>query len=525
MSDSGETSAVEYIDSDDEIMLDEQSDSMSDADAASIASDEFDDSMNVGNLSSASAAAAASYKGKGKLRTSAHDVEFKVLGPQDIKKAQLNAIDYVSDLTSLKKPDAATLLRHFEWNKDRLIEAFMDSPEKTNAAAGIHESGSQPRLKRSRGFECAICCGTADETLALSCNHRFCKECYTNFVETKLGDGEARRIGCMQNDCSVVLDEKTVEILLDDEKRAKYSSLLDRTYVDDNPWLRWCPAPDCQNAVECQVPDRMLESVIPTVICACGNVFCFGCSREDHRPANCLVVKKWAKKCADDSETANWISTNTKECPKCHSTIEKNGGCNHMTCKKCRHEFCWVCMGPWSEHGQAYYNCNRFNDSDKPDHSKQRLSLERYLHYYNRFANHEQSIRLEQELYARIERKMDELQQNSSLSWIEAQFLAKAVETLSVCRTTLKWTYAMAFYLAKNNTTAMFLDNQSDLEQAVETLSELLEKPIEPETIPELRQQTTDKTVYVQKRQQVLLDDTMQGYEEDRWQWVETLRV
>lgn len=287
-----------------------------------------------------------------------------------------------------------------------------------------------------------------------------CKECYTNFVETKLGDGEARRIGCMQNDCSVVLDEKTVEILLDDEKRAKYSSLLDRTYVDDNPWLRWCPAPDCQNAVECQVPDRMLESVIPTVICACGNVFCFGCSREDHRPANCLVVKKWAKKCADDSETANWISTNTKECPKCHSTIEKNGGCNHMTCKKCRHEFCWVCMGPWSEHGQAYYNCNRFNDSDKPDHSKQRLSLERYLHYYNRFANHEQSIRLEQELYARIERKMDELQQNSSLSWIEAQFLAKAVETLSVCRTTLKWTYAMAFYLAKNNTTAMFLDNQ-----------------------------------------------------------------
>lgn len=82
---------------------------MSDADAASIASDEFDDSMNVGNLSSASAAAAASYKGKGKLRTSAHDVEFKVLGPQDIKKAQLNAIDYVSDLTSLKVRSLALL--------------------------------------------------------------------------------------------------------------------------------------------------------------------------------------------------------------------------------------------------------------------------------------------------------------------------------------------------------------------------------------------------------------------------------
>jgi ariadne-1 len=37
----------------------------------------------------------------------------------------------------------------------------------------------------------------------------------------------------------------------------------------------------------------------------------------------CFLVKKWLKKCQDDSETANWISANTKECTKCNTTIEK----------------------------------------------------------------------------------------------------------------------------------------------------------------------------------------------------------
>ena len=56
-----------------------------------------------------------------------------------------------------------------------------------------------------------------------------------------------------------------------------------------------------------------------------------GCSMEgDHRPIICVVAKFWLKKCRDDSETANWIKTNTKECGKCQSTIEKNGGCKYV---------------------------------------------------------------------------------------------------------------------------------------------------------------------------------------------------
>lgn len=118
--------------------------------------------------------------------------------------------------------------------------------------------------------------------------------------------------------------------MLDNAKSDRsYHELLNAAFVADSPNLRWCPHPGCENAVECsQAPPRMLNQLVPTVQCACGNAFCFGCGYPaDHRPVLCKIVKMWEKKCADDSETANWLNANTKECPKCVSTIEKNGGC------------------------------------------------------------------------------------------------------------------------------------------------------------------------------------------------------
>ena len=80
--------------------------------------------------------------------------------------------------------------------------------------------------------------------------------------------------------------------------------------------------------------------------------------------------------------------------------------------------------------------------------------------YYNRWANHEQSAKLSLDLYAKTEKKMEEMQITSALTWIEVQFMKKAVEEVDKCRTTLKWTYAMAYYLAKGNEKDLFEDNQ-----------------------------------------------------------------
>ncbi len=135
----------------------------------------------------------------------------------------------------------------------------------------------------------------------------------------------------------------------------RYHFLVAKEFVGGNPRVRWCPAPGCENAV------RVSHARMMPVTCKCGKEFCFSCGHDSHRPIVCAMIKLWLKKCADDSETSNWIAANTKECPKCKTTIEKNGGCNHMSCRqpKCAYEFCWVCLGPWEPHGSSWYNCNR----------------------------------------------------------------------------------------------------------------------------------------------------------------------
>ncbi|KAI9322880.1 hypothetical protein BX666DRAFT_1899160 [Dichotomocladium elegans] len=468
-----------------------------------------------------------------KPRPKAYEVEFNVHSTQSLIRMQDKEISQVSTILGLPKEDAATLLRYFRWNKEKFFETYMERPEKVLSDVGVSNADRQaliavlakdlPAQKYPQPFMCDICCDNDPnmETVCVACGHRFCKTCYVHYLQQKIKEGESRRIECPQSECNVIVDEKTVESLMDPETSKKYRTLLNRTFVDDNDFLRWCPAPDCEYAVECHVPSTSLTSIVPTVECQCSCRFCFGCGLDDHQPALCAIVKKWLKKCEDDSETANWISANTKECPECQSTIEKNGGCNHMTCRKCRYEFCWVCMGPWSEHGTSWYNCNRYDERSsseaRENQTQSRASLERYLHYYNRYANHEQSARLDQDLYAKTEKKMEEMQQTSDLSWIEVQFLKNAVDITVQCRTTLKWTYAFAFYLARTNETEIFEDNQRDLEMATEQLSELLEKPLEREKIAQLRQAVLDKTVYVKRRREILLEDTAKGLLEGRW--------
>ncbi|KAF4597837.1 hypothetical protein EYR38_006228 [Pleurotus pulmonarius] len=475
---------------------------------------------------------------KGKHKS--YEVEYESLSQDAVEKLMSADVEHICGIFGVDRDTALLLLRSMSWNKERLIEKYMDNATSVLCAAGIQVPEPTPENSRSHSttarratrstskflglsttskskspaspiatspkpFVCPICFDDSPDlnTRALVCEHQFCTGCWSTYICSKIRDEGEHAIRCMAEGCHIIAPDTFIRTVLSSE--------------DGDPE---------ENALALARFHELLvlEKGGGLGIQAKEHKFCFGCPIDgDHRPLICTVARMWIKKCRDDSETANWIKSNTKECTNCLSTIEKNGGCNHMTCKKCKHEFCWVCMGPWSEHGTQWYSCNRYDEKAGIDardaQSRSRASLERYLHYYNRWANHEQSAKLSIDLYAKTEKKMEDMQVTSALTWIEVQFMKKAVEEVDKCRMTLKWTYAMAYYLAKGNEKDLFEDNQRDLEKAVEDLSELLESPIEPETIPQLRQKVTDKTVYVQNRNEIVLEDTANGFLEGRWKW------
>lgn len=53
------------------------------------------------------------------------------------------------------------------------------------------------------------------------------------------------------------------------------------------------------------------------------------------------------------------------------------------------------------------------------------------------------------------------------------------------------YTYVFAFYLGKTNDSAIFEDNQKDLESATEKLSEYLERDITSENLADIKQKVT----------------------------------
>lgn len=333
---------------------------------------------------------------------------------------------------------------------------------------------------------CAVCYEDVlpKDMMSLGCKHFLCKGCWKDYLEVAIMDGPScLQTHCPHPKCDHIVHETLVKQMVSPEKFKIYSKFLSRSFVDDNPRIRWCPAPDCGKAVYCP------EGITDAVECSCGNKFCFKCSREHHQPCTCDELTAWIKKEKDESETATWLAANTKDCPKCKRSIEKNGGCNHMTCPLCKHEFCWVCSDEWSQHGSqtgGYYKCNRYDPeklaekTGEKNRESARAALEKYMWYYKRYANHDRSQKFETLLRQKAEEKMKELQKiNKYSSWVDVEHVMRAVEQLIECRRSLKFTYVFGYYLESGPEKNLFEYLQEDLERVTERLSEILEGPVE----------------------------------------------
>ena len=97
------------------------------------------------------------------------------------------------------------------------------------------------------------------------------------------------------------------------------------------------------------------------------------------------MVKKWREKEESDSANVDYIKLNCKICPHCQTPIEKNQGCNHMTCKNCKGEFCWLCGGPYRGHTRCV------TQEELKGAAISKSELARYTDHFERYINHKKA--------------------------------------------------------------------------------------------------------------------------------------
>lgn len=389
--------------------------------------------------------------------------DYTVLREESMKQLQEDDISKVSSVLSVSRGIACTLLLHKSWKLSSVFEDWFADEDGLRTAIGISRKQLSPKL----GNYCKVCLENVDigTMLSAACGHLFCSDCWKAHVSISINDGPGcLSLHCPEPKCKAIAGLDMVESLAADEDKQTYYKYLYRSYVELSKNRKWCPAPGCDAAVEFDVGGS--ESY--DVCCDCSYNFCWNCTEEAHRPVSCATVAKWIEKNSSETDNTTWIMAFTKPCPKCKRQIEKNHGCNHMTCSQpCRFEFCWLCLDTWNSY---YHRCNKFETAEASSIAATRTELMRYSHYFERWISNHRSRNIALADLARVRKEyLPLLLEVQGKPDLDLQFVVEAWDQIVECRRVLKWSYAYGFYIEAEKK-ALFECLQGGAEAALERL-------------------------------------------------------
>ncbi|XP_047454078.1 ankyrin repeat and IBR domain-containing protein 1-like [Mugil cephalus] len=477
---------------------------------------------------------------------------YEGLRPQDLRRLKDMLIVETADMLQAPLFTAEALLRAHDWDREKLLEAWMTNAEECCQRSGVQmpnpppsgynawdtlPSPRTPRTTRSsvtspdqislmpadeESSLCGICMSSIsvfEEPVDMSCGHEFCRSCWEGFLNLKIQEGEAHNIFCPAFDCYQLVPVEVIESVVSREMDKRYLQFDIKAFVENNPAIRWCPEAGCERAVRLNnqgpgtsASDSLFFPLLraPAVDCGKGHLFCWECQGEAHEPCDCETWKLWLQKvnemkpeelagvseAYEDAANCLWLLSNSKPCANCKSPIQKNEGCNHMQCAKCKYDFCWICLEEWKKHSSStggYYRCTRYEVIQQVEEQSKEMTeeaekkhksfqeLDRFMHYYTRFKNHEHSYQLEQRLLKTAKEKMEQL--SRALSGREGgapdtTFIEDAVLELLKTRRILKCSYPYGFFLEPKSTKKEIYElMQTDLEMVTEDLAQKVNRP------------------------------------------------
>lgn len=276
-------------------------------------------------------------------------------------------------------------------NSDKLFEK--NNADTSNASHNNEKNLSDEKADIEENItenqECTLCMDElpTSDFITLTCKHSFCKACLVDVFKPGLKEKNSKLWKCPatscpeqihNNDYEKILAGETIPVtelssLPDDYSRDEIKELikngafaqnksmleeckelLERENLLSHSKIKFCPIDYCKAHFY-----TYFKGIKTCELCK--HQYCNNClkyhdmnvSCEEHEQSLNIGKEKLIQ------ETEKWLQEKTKECPNptCKHRIEKDGGCQHMTCEKCKHEFCWICLGNWKNGPCSPYVC------------------------------------------------------------------------------------------------------------------------------------------------------------------------
>ena len=203
--------------------------------------------------------------------------------------------------------------------------------------------------ERARQKECCVCGDSKDPldfhtaSPSIGCAHppNTCKECLQSWMASEFDTKGCDGIKCPE--CAQTLEYNEVQQAASAETFEAYDKLAFRNALGSLDEFAWCLAVGCGSGQLNIENNHFMDCV------SCGYKQCLNhkvawhegetCEQYDYRTSG-------QKKRDEEKKEEEMLNTLSKKCPGpgCGWRIQKIDGCEHMTCKKCKFEFCWQCL-------------------------------------------------------------------------------------------------------------------------------------------------------------------------------------
>lgn len=222
-------------------------------------------------------------------------------------------------------------------------EQTQQVPQAGPSAAPETQEDEDPAAEK----ECSVCFTEvpAADFVRLHCRHNnTCRDCVRQgVVDIALRERTTDRLICPERGCGAKLTDADID-LITNKNIDIMNQLFDIQFIE---YLRTqhmvqCPTPDCPNQFFNEDGQR-----VRVTCAACRQSFCSECRLDHSNRISCAEAQEMRLLTQDpdgaEAASVQWQINNTKPCARCGIGVMKAEGCNHITCKSCKHHFCWLC--------------------------------------------------------------------------------------------------------------------------------------------------------------------------------------